>query len=502
MPATLALALCLLAILVLLWIERTRPPAASWALWLPTLWMMIMGSRPVSRWIDLRAANTPDGSLPDRLALATMIALGCVVVLRRKVDWGRFITANFWLLLFFLYIGMSALWTDVPFIGVKRWIKSAGVIVMALVVMSEAEPLRAFERIVRRCAYVLLPLSLLFIKYFPEYGRAYGRWDGNEMWTGVTTQKNTLGALCALTIVVLVISMHRGRDPRQTAPTRAQWYADVFIGTCAAYLLAGPGRGMYSATAIAVTIVGMAVCWFLLTRQRGGRFTAAHMRGIAVAAAIAYVLVGSIVSSTGATMLGRRTDLTGRATEIWPFVLEEAARHPILGSGYGGVWGLNGHLSVNLGIEQAHNGYLDVYLQLGIVGCVLLALFLLEVCARIGGQFQQDRRWGIFGVAFLSMNLVYNLSETAFFDAYLGAALVIMAVVFSNGRGTRTDTAGEESSVPAGFARDGRERVRRFPVSRPHPGWTVPQPTGQFVFEEAPAERAAAGRRRTAQAEG
>src|SRR4029078_7734667 len=127
----------------------------------------------------------------------------------------------------------------------------------ALIVMSEEAPLAAFERILRRCAYALLPLSIVFIQYFPHIGRAYGRWDGLEMWTGVTTQKNNLGALCAISMVALVMGLWRKRLAPATAPPKLHRYADIPILVAALVLLGGAGKGTYSATAIAVPLLGM-----------------------------------------------------------------------------------------------------------------------------------------------------------------------------------------------------------------------------------------------------
>ena len=82
-------------------------------------------------------------------------------------------------------------------------------------------------------------------------------------------------------------------------------------------------------------------------------------------------------------------------------------------------------------MEQAHNGYLDVYLQLGLVGVVALAAFLLGCCSIVRKAFLCDFDWGLFGMAFLLMVASYNLSETAFFDVYLGVAMVVVPVALS-----------------------------------------------------------------------
>jgi len=469
MPPLLALAVGLAFVFVLLAIEHRRA-TTSFALWIPTIWMFFAASRPLSRWFAVaQSSGQSEGSLLDRLMMTALILAGMAILIgrRRQIDWGGFVRRNFWLIAFFLYLGLSAMWSEVPYISLKRWIRTSGVIVMAMVVMTEAEPLPALERIVRRCAYVLLPLSIIFIKYFPEYGRQYVRWDGVVMWTGVTTHKNSLGALCAISVLVIVTSLFRKRPAHDIFWPRLQTLADLSIVALAAILLRGAEEGTYSATAVVVVVAGSALSAVLLTRKSGGRLIAAHLRVFAVVAVLLYLAFWDAITTTGATLLNRRTDLTGRATEIWPFVLQEAAKHPILGGGYGGVWNLGGDLSTFLGLEQAHNGYLDVYLQLGIVGCVLLALFLLEFCARIGQQFKCDRLWGVFGITFFFINLIYNLSETAFFDVNLGALMVVMTVTFSVSGQTAAEREVEALPQPLAPPRRWRPPSDRRRASEP-----------------------------------
>src|SRR5690242_463549 len=54
----------------------------------------------------------------------------------------------------------------------------------------------AIETLVRRCAYILIPTSLLFIKYYPAYGRIYSEWGGGAVYTGVAVHKTFLGYIC------------------------------------------------------------------------------------------------------------------------------------------------------------------------------------------------------------------------------------------------------------------------------------------------------------------
>src|SRR5262249_30284315 len=73
-----------------------------------------------------------------------------------------------------------------------------GDLVMVLVVLSDREPSVAVRRLLSRATFLLIPLSILLIKYYPNLGKSYGRWDWEPFYTGVALNKNALGAICLL----------------------------------------------------------------------------------------------------------------------------------------------------------------------------------------------------------------------------------------------------------------------------------------------------------------
>src|SRR5207249_4930608 len=85
-----------------------------------------------------------------------------------------------------------------PFVAFKRWIKVLGHPIMALIVLTEPDPLEALTRLIKRCAYVIVPVSILFIKYYPQLGRGFDTWTGAAVNTGITINKNTLGVDCLI----------------------------------------------------------------------------------------------------------------------------------------------------------------------------------------------------------------------------------------------------------------------------------------------------------------
>ena len=160
-----------------------------------------------------------DGSPLDRNVFLALIVLGAVVVFRRSINWGRFFTTNAAIILFFAYTLVSIVWSDYPLVAFKRWHKVLGHLIMAMVILDDPQPTKAFGALFRRCAYVLLPLSVLFIRYYPELGRGFDEWTGAPVNPGVTTNKNALGNLCDLDPVfcIIVVLRREKRSERNSA---------------------------------------------------------------------------------------------------------------------------------------------------------------------------------------------------------------------------------------------------------------------------------------------
>ena len=81
MPPQIALILCIVFILYLFKMDSKRKSHVSRALWIPTVWMMIIGSRLISQWLNLGAVLSAqetymDGNPVDRTVFSVLIAIG------------------------------------------------------------------------------------------------------------------------------------------------------------------------------------------------------------------------------------------------------------------------------------------------------------------------------------------------------------------------------------------------------------------------------------------
>src|SRR5207245_5984594 len=105
-----------------------------------------------------------------------------------------------------------------PSIALKRWIRFLGDFMMVLIVLTDSERSPAVKRLLARVGFVLVPLSILLIKYYPLMSRYYSLREGKMFVSGVAEDKNMLGLTClafgfgAWWRVLGIWSEKKGRD--------------------------------------------------------------------------------------------------------------------------------------------------------------------------------------------------------------------------------------------------------------------------------------------------
>jgi exopolysaccharide production protein ExoQ len=413
MPPTVAALITVACIAFLLVRDGTRADQRQPALWLPVLWLLVTGSRFVSQWLSLgqpQQAGPAEGSMVDALYFLSLIVAGLWVLRRRGVQLAEVVRHNPWLLALLAWGLLSIAWSDFPWIAFKRWIKVLGHPVMALIIVTEPDVRQALGTVLKRCAFVLLPASALFIKYYPAYGRTYDSWTGQPHNTGVAMNKNDLGYVCMVLGIFFTWNLLTARRLADAAARRSEMgLSIVFLGLLG-WLLAKAD----SATGLAGLAVGVATLiglgWHLISRRYVGSF-------LLLAALVAYTLesyfgwYGELLKA-----LGRNATLTDR-TIVWADALALHDR-PLTGQGFESFW-LGDRLDAMWAKWawqpiQAHNGYLETYLNLGIVGVVLLAGFIVSTFRRISRELRTDFDFARLKLALLFAILLFNYTEAGF----------------------------------------------------------------------------------------
>lgn len=417
MPPKLALFLCFLYIVWLFATERKRHAKVSAALWVPFSWMLILGSRPLSAWLGLghQFASTGDyveGSPFDRLIFLALIIFGLFILARRRVDWSGLFRRNWWFFVFIAYLGTSVLWSDYSFVSFKRWIKEFGNVVMVLVVLTDERPVEATKVLLARCAYLLIPLNMLLVKYYPELGRYYNPWTYQPYFGGVTTDKNMLG----MTLFVFGLSQFwiwlGLRETARATQGKVAWYGYSLLMVMTFWLLSKS----QSSTALGCTLLGCSLLIGLrlpVVRRNANRIGA---YGVAIVIVLLFLQVTFDLAGLVTKALGRDLTFTGR-TQIWQAVLGEHT-NPLIGTGYYSFW--LGDRVERLSrkyfyhLNEAHNGYIEVYLNSGLIGLFLLGMVFVSAGRRFGKAFSGDSRYTAMQIAFLISTLVYSVTEATF----------------------------------------------------------------------------------------
>jgi exopolysaccharide production protein ExoQ len=427
MNPSIALYLWLISLLALWRYDPAKVPGNSAGLWVPLIWISLVGSRLPSQWLGMQtlvggfggldAAAVENGNPIDRTVFSALILLAIVILMQRSFKWGDFFAHNLALMALLFFELLSVLWSDFLLVAFKRWFRDIGDYLVILVAVTDPHPLEAFRTLFRRVCYLLIPLSILLVKYYPGMSKEYDQWTGIATFAGATTSKNMLGVLCLVSVLFFFWdTLTRWRDRKEGKTKRIIFVNASFIAM-SLWLL----NLSSSATSRICSVIGCAV--MLAAQTKTTKRHPAFLKVLILAGIGVYLVLvfgfGIELTSSVAAAVGRDPTLTGRAV-IWN-VLLSLQTNPLLGTGYESFWlgprlltiwqAGYGHLN------EAHNGYLSTYLNLGLVGVFLLCCFLISSYRTIWRGIRTPS--SIAGLASLSLAvwtvlLFYNETEAAF----------------------------------------------------------------------------------------
>jgi exopolysaccharide production protein ExoQ len=192
--------------------------------------------------------------------------------------------------------------------------------------------------------------------------------------------------------------------------------------------------------AAAVVAVVTAASWF----ARRGSGTRRVATAIGLVAGAAGAAVGAVTfRGPLLEVLGKSADLTNRL-DIWTIVADLAGERPIAGWGWISYWAPwvepYDDLVVIKGVTylQAHNAWLDIYLQLGVLGLIIVGLFALTTLLRTWVYaLDGPRDSALVPIALLTAVLVQGLAESRLLIEIGWAILVLVSLTTAANRWER-----------------------------------------------------------------
>jgi O-antigen ligase len=320
--------------------------------------------------------------------------------------------------------------------------------------------MEAIKRIITRIAFILMPLSVLLITYYPSIGRTYSLEDGYVTNIGVTTNKNMLGVICLVAglgcVWLFIKALHeRRRRNRQLLALGAALVTIAWV-----FVLAD------SMTPLFCFLMGSML--IIMVNLPGTRKPSnVHIAVAAMMFAAALVFVFPEIFTAIIHAFGRNSTLTGR-TDLWK-ALTAMDTHPWFGTGFESFW-LGNRLEYLWSMfpwqpNEAHNGYLEVYLNLGWVGVILLANVLVVGYRHLIDVYRRDPMAGSLRLAYFAAAAAYNFAEAGFRmldPMWIFLLLVIIAVPDTTAR-QEVELPLDESQtlVPVGFPDDDEQVFAR-----------------------------------------
>jgi O-antigen ligase len=202
-------------------------------------------------------------------------------------------------------------------------------------------------------------------------------------------------------------------------------------------------------------MMGSAMLFAMMFSKMGQKRRNVHLMSAVFVGISFSVLFLHIGEGAALGAMGRNATLTGR-TEIWEGLMNFSV-NPWVGTGFENfwvgerlakIWAAGGLLN---GINESHNGYIEVYLNLGWIGVVLLAAVLFSGYRHAMNAFRRDPEAGKLKLVFLLVSVVYCFTEAGFrimspiWTAFL---LAITAVPYpASARRAHSRTTGQQAAV-------------------------------------------------------
>ncbi|RZM79587.1 O-antigen ligase family protein [Leptolyngbya iicbica] len=339
------------------------------------------------------------------LWLLNYLITACLCVLKWDAIKDRLlaiISSNYFYWVFLMFIGLSTIWSEKPDETVKATIGMGGTVLFGSYIVCRYSIKEQFNLLVTFFSIVLV--SSLFFMLIPGYGIDFAKHAG--AFRGIYSHKNIFGPIMSMgTFTFLIYSKTNFCVNKKLA----------YLGFAASFFMVVGSRS--SSSLLYTLLLIFLVHAIQVLRLRGQLFAWSLM---ALASLYFFITTWQeTIKVTVLNWLGKDPTLTGR-TDIWDVILDKIQERLWLGYGFDGFWhGIYGESfyvrnAVRWDLPNAHNGYLDLALEIGIVGVALLMLVMWISFVKGLAILKNDFSWPqVWPLVFIFYTLMINMSESS-----------------------------------------------------------------------------------------
>jgi O-antigen ligase len=357
------------------------------------------------------------------MTLGGLFAIGLILYLPRCMD----LLLRCWPLLVLCGLALiSALWSVDPGATLNRAMQLTFGVLLAVALVGTFGCREALRLIIASMSLICV-LSLVWALAFPTLGIH----QANEvaqtvhagLWRGVFSHKISLGTHAAVTLSLLVFYGRRSFS-------NLLFYYVSLAASSICLVMSGSATGVLSASVMATVLFVS----YHVSRQ-GTAVRRPILRIVALSMSLICAAMFSGTLDRFVVLLGR-SDLTGRA-EYWPFVLDYIhAEGRLLGYGYGQFSHVGEAIKEEAGmlLGEAHNGFLEMLVDFGYPGALIVALVHFHLLWRMARQLTfapaYAVRIAVFPISLIATLLVSSYAESIILE-YRGMWTLLLAVAVS-----------------------------------------------------------------------
>lgn len=242
--------------------------------------------------------------------------------------------------------------------------------------------------------------------------------DGGRI-QGIVGNANLLGMLALLLLILASVKFAKNASRTLAA-------FDVALALVLLYKT--------SSTTVSLAAVAVAGVWVLAWFARRPALVTRIGFSTLLAGAVAFVIYAVTNWPSVASALGKSPDMTNRFG-IWQAVVDRASVRPVTGFGFTGWWptweGWFGIHSIrNIRVQQAHNAWLDLAMQIGLVGTALFAVALVSTAWLLWRHAaRRSDAIAVIAVGIMTAMSVQTLTESRILSEWGIAFIVILAII-------------------------------------------------------------------------
>jgi O-antigen ligase len=376
----------------------------KWAIGLTVFYLILTTTRAFDFWKENAGSYKSDSWKGNILIslLGNLVLLIIIPFLIMKYERVKKRLAQNWpLVLLFGYTLISCLWSEFPDIAFRRWVKIFIYFLLIINIISLPNPIKLLRKTFFFYIYIVSTLNLVMIFISRKYG--WQSYQGGALPCGIIGHKNGFGLFCAASFFTMLWYSSSGETSFKASIKKHLFiYMVLLAGLIASGSKTSLG-GMLLASALSLLV-------YLPIKMRVNDqyIMASILLFFIVIVLFGYIVNENIVQADLLELIlkpsGKDPTFTGR-TDVWSASINFGLKNnPAFGSGFGALF--VGEKSAWLQsiygwqVWGAHNGYIETFLETGLVG---LAISLLVLAKIVGYVFKAVCKYRAHSISLLSL---------------------------------------------------------------------------------------------------